>query len=117
MTGKLFRQGDVLLTQVDALPGKTQVIDPSTQQVTGRLVLAYGEATGHHHSITKNSNVALLETVTENATEAKGIFLSIMGDGATLVHQEHAPIKLPTGDYKVTIQKEYTPEAIQNVID
>ncbi len=115
---RIYRQGDVLLTQVDSLPEKTQVIDPKTQQVPGMLTLAYGEATGHHHSIVKDKNVALLETVTENDAEAKEIFLNVMAEkGATLTHQEHGAIVLPKGGFKVTIQREHEPEAIRNVVD
>ena len=34
-----------------------------------------------------------------------------------LTHQEHAPIALAPGAYRVTRQREYTPEAIRTVAD
>ena len=35
----------------------------------------------------------------------------------TLTHDEHGPITLEPGVYKVRIQREYSPEAIHNVAD
>jgi hypothetical protein len=98
------RQGDVLLTLVTEMPkGKKMKAE------NGRVILARGEATGHHHSIA----VADVETATETA---EGIFLRIMST-TDLVHQEHAPITLQPGIWKVTRQREYTPEEIRNVAD
>ncbi len=42
----MFRQGDVVLTPLKAVPAGAVPVDP----VNGRLILAYGEVTGHHHS-------------------------------------------------------------------
>ena len=43
-----FRQGDVYLEQIKSLPSNLQIKEPD---LPGKIVLAYGEATGHHHSI------------------------------------------------------------------
>ena len=50
------RQGDVLLTRVDFLPGLCREIPP----VEGNIVLAYGEATGHSHALPP-TNTRLLD--------------------------------------------------------
>lgn len=116
MTNKLiFRQGDVLITQVDDLP---ENLKPTSRVMAGKnlVTLAFGEVTGHHHSLKQDGSVALVETDIEEG-KAQEIFLKIMGDSATLTHQEHAPIAIPKGNYRISIQKEYTPEAIQNVLD
>ena len=109
---KLFyRQGDVLFTRVDALPkGKHK------KRTNG--VVAFGEATGHSHALAAEDN-----EVAEVLEIGKGLYVRVSGDGlrieggATFVHEEHGPVTLPPGDYQVTIQREYTPEAIRNVSD
>jgi hypothetical protein len=66
-----------------------------------KLILAYGEVTGHHHSISleENPNVELLENL-------KGdMILEINGFSSTLTHQEHASITLEPGLYEVYIYK------------
>jgi hypothetical protein len=103
---KTYRQGDVLIEQIAKLPEKVKPV----KRESGRVVLAHGEATGHHHSI-YSSGTALMEAP---STER---FLSVGPAGAALEHQEHATIKLPPGSYRVRRQREYSPEAIRNVQD
>ena len=103
----IYRQGDVLLVQVDEVPTDAKPVAPGP--VPGRHVLAYGEVTGHHHS------VAVADA--EMLTTAEAVFLRIMRD-TTLEHQEHAAVALPKGAvFKVVRQREYTPAAIRNVAD
>ena len=40
------RQGDVYLQQINVMPKGLM-----KQEVKGKIILAYGEATGHHHAI------------------------------------------------------------------
>ena len=80
----------------------------------GRIVLAYGEVTGHAHAIL-DVDAELYEGL-ETAAAADR-FLRIGRGGATLVHEEHAPISLPEGDYVVRLQREYHPEEIRRVLD
>lgn len=101
------RQGDVLIFRTDALPNKATPVE----RENGLVVLAYGEATGHHHAIA-DPDVELFETA--NAADR---WLRVGKEGATLAHQEHAAVALPPGDYRVVRQREYSPEAIRNVAD
>lgn len=104
-----YRQGDVGITFVSALPkGATPV------ENKGRIVLAYGEVTGHAHAL------AVEDAQEFSLADAGGIvrrFLQVFDNGATVRHEEHAPIPLPPGFYEITQQREYTPEAIRNVAD
>jgi hypothetical protein len=102
---KTYRQGDVLIEQIAKLPGALKRQKPEN----GRIILAHGEATGHHHSIGIDS-----ADWWKNAGGEQ--FLSVRTDAA-VQHQEHAPIMLPPGSYRVRRQREYTPEAIRNVAD
>jgi hypothetical protein len=98
----LYRHGDVLLAAVSALP-----ID--AKPAPG-LILAHGELTGHAHRI-RETGVAQL------FTQGAFTYLHVTAAKATLVHEEHRPIELPTGVYRVWQQREYTPTAIRTVLD
>ncbi len=102
---KQLRQGDVLLELVDEAKAKGA---KAVKQKGDRVILAYGEATGHHHAV----------PLAEAALLAKGAerFLRVPKQG-TLSHEEHGPIRLPSGTYEVTIQREYAPGEIRNVLD
>lgn len=103
----LYRQGDVLVERIgDALPKNTKAVKTGE-----RIILARGEATGHHHSLAKNKSTALY------AGPNSEMYLLVSEGEALLEHQEHATIALPPGTYRVRRQREYSPEAIRNVAD
>jgi hypothetical protein len=123
MKNPLYRQGDVLIEQIAEIP-----ITTHKQETSRRVVLARGEATGHHHVLTTDDPADWWKkdeaTAGGQTAEPAGeIFLSLPG-GATVSHEEHAPIELPPGNYRVTRQREYTPKragelaaAFRNVTD
>jgi hypothetical protein len=98
-----YRQGDVLLERIASIPAKAVKQNPN-----GRIILAHGEVTGHHHSIDADA-----ADWWKNGEEQ---FVTIK-EPTTLDHQEHAPVTLSPGSYRVTRQREYSPEAIRNVAD
>ena len=100
----LYRQGDVLFSLIKAVPEENR-----TTRANG--VVAYGEVTGHKHAVADLAAAEVLEI-------SDSIFVRVSDQGGvSIVHDEHAPILLPRGDYAVTIQREYTPDAIRNVLD
>jgi hypothetical protein len=103
-----FRQGDVLIAKTDRIPdGLTEV-----PRDNGRVILAYGEATGHAHAVVGDA-----ELLGADIAEMDRRFLRVLGEGAEVVHDEHDPIALPPGDYEVIGQREYQPEAPVRVAD
>lgn len=99
---KTYRQGDVLLVQVKAYPEKAVKLDHAT--------VALGEATGHHHTFTKNVELMELD---------EQVWV-VADESAPLTHQEHATILVAPGIYEVRIQREYEPQEAQgfrNVLD
>ena len=102
MKQQMYRQGDVLLIPVKMPKGATAV------ESKDRIILAYGEATGHHHS--------LKATVGSLFEREQKRYLRMDVD-APLEHQEHGAILIPRGTYQVVIQREYSSEAIRNVQD
>lgn len=102
---EMVRQGDVLLTPIDKIPAGAKPVARTPRGV----VLAYGEVTGHAHTV-EDEFAELMEMETER-------YLSIAPRKvATLVHEEHGSAQL-TGNYKVTIQSEYTPAEVRRVAD
>ena len=89
--------GDVILERIDSLPKDFKKMAKSKDGA-----LAYGEATGHLHQL-QGEGFELRECPN---TRVK--FLRIV-EPTDLKHQEHSPIKLPPGDYKIGIQQEYDP--------
>ena len=98
----MFRQGDVLLVPVATMPEGRPVAPED-----GRLVLARGEATGHHHSVAVEDG--------ELIDAAEGVFVRIMM-ATPLQHQEHDAITLEPGVYRVLRQREYVPGAVDRMV-
>lgn len=104
----ILRQGDVLLAQIHGIPEGAQPVD-----VKGRLIVAHGEVTGHHHSLAEG-------TATMYKQEVAGNSVTILAtkESVPIEHQEHSPLTLnPDATYVHVHQKEYKPEAIVNVRD
>ena len=100
---KIYRQGDVLIRRIKAVP-------QTTAKVRESGILAYGEVTGHCHKIENLEQAEVLEC-------GNDLYLRVSEDGVRIVHDEHSPITLPEGNYEITIQREYSPEEIRNVAD
>jgi len=98
----LYRHGDLLVSCVQSLPPNARKLHHS--------VLAQGELTGHSHRVAERDSAQLYES-------EEGLYMCVTGRSATLVHQEHGPIELPPGIYKVWRQREYTPAEIRVVRD
>jgi hypothetical protein len=95
----MIRQGDVLLKKVSSIP------EGAKHEET--KIVAYGEATGHHHKLVGVAEVYSLEDQ---------LFATI-GEGVQIVHQEHAPLAVEEGIYEIRIQREYTPQGVRQVMD
>jgi hypothetical protein len=98
----LYRHGDVLVSAIAAIPADA-VKRP-------HLVLAEGEMTGHSHRIAEAGSAELYQLGTH-------MYLRVLAPTATLVHDEHGPIPLPRGHYRVWRQREYSPQEIRIVLD
>ena len=115
----VLRQGDVSLWTISGQHPKQMAL----RQLDGeRVILARGEATGHHHSF--GGSVELYEaepgkpfTVeTPDGTLVDALFARVL-EPDTLEHQEHGPINVLPGDYWVIMPREYTPQAIRSSSD
>jgi hypothetical protein len=98
----LWRHGDVLIATVQAVPEHARPVKTS--------ILAHGEVTGHSHRIAEPDSVRTWQA-------GETLFMQVVASTARLLHEEHAPIELPRGIYRVWRQREYTPQAIVRVSD
>lgn len=103
-----IRQGDVLLVPIENIP-----VDAKREpNVSTRIILAEGEATGHSHTVSsRRAKVYRVGTPTGDHR-----FLRVPSR-ALLRHQEHDPLAIPAGDYLIVPQHEYVPGEIRRVAD
>jgi hypothetical protein len=99
----LYRHGDLLVQTAAEIPGEARQLQ--------HLTLAEGELTGHSHRIAEKGAAVLFEAF------PRSLYLRVTADQATLVHQEHGPIVLARGLYRVWRQREYSPQEIRVVRD
>lgn len=121
----MYRQGDVLLVAVRPLIAKgIKAGRDLREKETERVVLAYGEVTGHAHVVLSGKETGRGKGRVEFFEAAEGLdvqglapVLRVSGRAAELRHDEHQTIVLPRGTYRVIRQREYSPEAIRQVAD
>jgi hypothetical protein len=90
----LRRQGDLFIEDARSIPSS------AVKQSNG--VLAEGELTGHRHQVADMDGIAVYEYLGE-------WYVDVQRDVTQIVHEEHAPISLPFGTYRVWRQREYDP--------
>jgi hypothetical protein len=102
-TDRAFRQGDILLLPCPRIPSSAVPEAPEE----GLVVLARGEHTGHRH-VMNSDRVAFFR---EDGTGSGG-FIKVTGEAPVdLSHEEHSPLAVPPGNYRVVRQREYQPQA------
>lgn len=101
-----FRQGDVFFELVEEAPNVEKL--KKTEDAT----LAYGEVTGHSHRIMNP-----MTDVSRFMDETGDSYLFAEQD-IEVRHEEHAGIDLPGKQWwKVSRQREYTPQGERRVLD
>lgn len=100
-----IRQGDVL---VESFVGEIPV-DAIKEEDT---ILAWGEATGHTHRVETKDSAIFNFTMGEEAVRVLNL-----PTPAKLLHQEHDPIELPAGGYRIIQQRTFSRGVVRNVAD
>jgi hypothetical protein len=104
---RLFAQGDLLIETVDDCPPSGDIVEPSSE---GATVLAHGELSGHRHVI--HARVTLFRDDSLARDIPPGLYVGhVKVDSAqvALEHEEHAPISLTKGTYRVRRQRYLEP--------
>ena len=124
-----YQQGDVLLVAVpkEELTNHKASYEARTGNKDNKIILAEGEATGHHHRF---EVIGLDPGVTVTAFHSKPNFynrrteqfpglIHIEGGSATLYHEEHKPLTVPPGTYRRSIVREFDhiSQSTRNVVD
>jgi len=114
-----YRQGDVLLVETKSIPADAH---ETNRDEHGRIVLAYGEVTGHAHAF-RGKGVCGFTKLDNNEVE----FLLVQdggGSGAILNHElvsgqkaEHDAQTIPPGKFELAQQVEYSPAELVRVSD
>jgi hypothetical protein len=105
----MYRQGDVLLVPVEVPLYPNEDLDFVRRKGNGEgIILAAGEATGHHHRIRDRHAREFRGTARSNTRGRR--FVRVSHRGATITHEEHDPIKVPEGMYEIVQQREFAPE-------
>lgn len=99
---KSFRQGDLLFTKASSVPkGKVRK--------NGHIL--EGEATGHIHRVGVLADAEVVECGEE-------LYLRVTAEGGvSIMHEDHAALTIPKGNWRIERQREYSPEEIRNVAD
>jgi hypothetical protein len=98
----MWRHGDVLIAAIETIP--------TAAKRRLQAILVEGEITGHSHRFEDASAVEVWQFNDQ-------LFVKVVDNFARLIHEEHKPIQLPKGFYKVWVQREYTPGEIRRVVD
>ena len=93
-----LQQGDVLFVKVSTLPSNLKAA-PTTRR---GIILADGETTGHAHTIED------LENVNVFVDESGALYVEAK-EATVVTHEEHKPVTLPAGIYKVGRVQEVDP--------
>lgn len=104
---KQHYQGDVPVLEI-----KKEDKPVSYAPLTAPLIVAYGEVTGHTHTLERTEG-----SIVEVAKDERGYFLKVKKGTATLTHQEHAQQTFGVGLYFIGEQVEYDELEERKVLD
>lgn len=105
-----IQQGDILLCPISKIPTGCKAIKDKRG-----VVLAEGEISGHYHAIEKTNGVQLMEA----PDRIRYLVVGGARKSASLTHQEHKPVSIPPGTYRLGIvrEKDWFSEMVRPVID
>lgn len=90
-----YQQGDVICESVECIPADAKKVEAKPRG----YVLAEGEVTGHAHVIDKVADIEFVEK--------DGMFYIKNKKPCVVRHEEHKPITIPAGLWRVRGVKEY----------
>lgn len=105
---KAIRQGDILVIPCPTIPASALPVAPQN----GRLIVALGEATGHHHSFPIGPRIALFR----DDVGGGALYLKASAPVA-LEHQEHSALVIDKGTHRVINQRTFAAGMARRVVD
>lgn len=104
----LYAQGDILVERIDATIDIAGIVTQSANDES--VTVAEGEATGHRHRLTGSAVMYRDDALARDIPS--GLYIAhirVDGPTARLEHEEHGPITLPAGNYRVRRQRQLEP--------
>jgi hypothetical protein len=112
---KMYAQGDLLIERVNDVEPSGTMIAPDA---TGAFVLAEGELSGHRHAIFERVTMFRDDALARDIPTGLYVgHVKVVRDSAVVHHEEHAPITLFEGTYRVRRQRELEPKDAVIVAD
>jgi hypothetical protein len=111
---ELYAQGDLLIERVADVAPRGQMLPRSAD---GVFVLAEGEVTGHRHVIREGVTFFRDDGLARDVPGSLYIGHINVDTTARIVHEEHGPVTLPKGTYRVRRQRELDPREARLVMD
>ncbi len=108
----MYRQGEVLIRKLkgDEIPDYNAPVSEYNKEKAFKKrksgVIVEGEITGHKHAVTGG---VLMDRASQGWRTPESLFLHTDAP-VEVTHNEHAPVKLPEGDFEITFQREYDEE-------
>jgi hypothetical protein len=121
----IIRQGDVTLVRVakTAVPKWAREVK-ADDKADGKVVVEYGESSGHGHRIADKGVLGFRAETAEMAALAGLDVVLVGGAGAVMRHEyadgrhaEHDPVTMREGVWERAVQVEYDPEEERRVAD
>ncbi len=114
---RIYAQGDLLIERVEDVVVPHGAALPAGPD--GVTVLAEGELTGHSHAIRDAVTAFRDDSLARDIPDGLYIgHVKVAGDGgARVVHEEHDPIHLSEGTWRVRRQRELEPKDVRLVRD
>jgi hypothetical protein len=115
MMTEIFAQGDLLIERVpDVAPSGT--IEQNAEGAA--MVLAEGEESGHRHAIRERVTMFRDDRLARDIPAGLYVgHVQVSSPTARVTHDEHAPITLPRGTYRVRRQRELGPRDARVLAD
>jgi hypothetical protein len=105
---EMFAQGDLLIERVGDVEPSGTILTPDA---TGATVLAEGELTGHRHAIFDRVTMFRDDALAREVPAGLYVgHVKVEGGSALIQHQEHAPVSLGEGTYRIRRQRELEPK-------
>jgi hypothetical protein len=112
---EMYAQGDLLIERVEDEKPSGTIIAPDT---VGALLLAEGELSGHRHAIFGGATMFRDDALARDIPSDLYIgHVKVAGGSAVVRHDEHAPITLREGTYRVRRQRELEPKDAAIIAD
>ena len=111
---QLYAQGDILIERVFDVQPSGGILKPQDGDVT---VLAEGEVTGHRHAIHQQVVMFRDDNLARDLPHQLYIGHIKVEKTVQITHDEHDPITLAAGTYRVRRQRQAEPHDVEIVKD